>query len=71
MNGWAIGGLACIIYMVVIGGLALKKSPGLIKLVKLKLSKKTSDKTALTIALVMAAIAGLAGVALFIIGAMG
>jgi hypothetical protein len=44
MNGWALGGLACILYMLVVGGLALKKSPGLIKLVKMKLGKKMTTK---------------------------
>ena len=68
MNGWVIGGLACIIYMFVVGGLALRKSPGLIKLVKLKLSNKISDATAIRIALVMAGIFGLAGIIFFIFG---
>lgn len=30
MNGWALGGLACMLYTIIVGGLALKKSPGLI-----------------------------------------
>ncbi len=71
MNGWALGGLACIIYMLVVGGLALKKSPALIKLVKMKLGKKTSDKTAVTFSLVMAGIIGAAGIVFFIVGAVG
>ena len=70
MNGWALGGLICIIYMLVVGGLALKKSPGLIRLVKMKLGKKTTDKSAVTISLVMAGIIGAVGIALFIIGAV-
>lgn len=69
MNGWALGGLLCILYMLIVGGLALKKSPGLIKLVKLKLGKKTTDKTAVTLSLVMAVIMGVAGIVLFAIGA--
>lgn len=68
MNGWVIGGLACIIYMLVLGGLALKKSPTLIKLVKMKLGKKISDKTAFTFSLVMAGIVGAAGIVFFILG---
>jgi len=68
MNGWALGGLACILYTVVVGGLALKKSPGLIKIVKMKLGKKTTDQAAVTISLVMAALFGIAGIVLFIIG---
>ncbi len=68
MNGWALGGIACMIYTLVVGGLALKKSPGLIKLVKMKLGKKLSDQTAITICLVMASIVGVAGIVFFIIG---
>ncbi len=30
MNGWALGGLACMLYTIIVGGLALIKSPGLI-----------------------------------------
>ena len=70
MNGWALGGLLCIIYMLVVGGLALKKSPGLIKIVKMKMGKKTTDKTAITLSLVMAGIIGAAGIIFIVIGAM-
>ena len=69
MNGWALGGLACILYTLIVGWLAIKKSPGLIKLVKLKLGKKTTDKTATTISLTMSAIMGVVGIILIIIGA--
>lgn len=68
MNGWALGGLACLIYTVIVGGLALKKSPGLIKLVRMKMGKKTTDQTAITLSLVMAAIFGVAGIVLIVIG---
>ncbi|NCA99133.1 MAG: hypothetical protein EOM08_03315 [Clostridia bacterium] len=68
MNGWALGGLACFLYTVIIGGLALKKSPGLIKIVKMKLGKKTTDQTAITLSLVMAGLSGIAGIILFITG---
>lgn len=68
MNGWALGGLACILYTVIVGGLALKKSPGLIKIVKMKMGKKTTDRTAVTVSLVMAALFGITGIVLFIIG---
>jgi len=68
MNGWALGGLACILYTLIVGGLALKKSPGLIKIVKMKMGKKTTDKTAINLSLAMAAIFGVAGIVLFVIG---
>ncbi len=70
MNGWVLGGLLCIIYMLVVGGLALKKSPGLIKLVKMKMGKNTTDKAAITLSLVMAGIIGAAGIVFFILGAV-
>lgn len=68
MNGWVLGGLLCIIYTLVVGGLALKKSPGLIKLVKMKMGKNTTDKTAIALSLVMAGVIGAAGIVFFILG---
>jgi hypothetical protein len=70
MNGWALGGLLCIIYMLVVGGLALKKSPGLIKVIKLKLGKKISDKAVIVMSLVMAGVIGAAGIVFIVIGAI-
>jgi hypothetical protein len=70
MNGWVLGGLLCVIYMLVVGGLALKKSPGLIKLVKMKMGKNTTDKAAITLSLVMAGVIGAAGIVFFILGAV-
>ncbi len=67
MNWYAIGGLLCIIYTLAVGGLALKRSPGLIKIVKMKLGKKISDETARTITLVFAGIVGIAGIVLFVL----
>lgn len=68
MNGWALGGLACLIYAAIVGGLAYKKSPGLVKLVKMKMGKKTTDQTAITISMVMAGVVGIAGIVLIVIG---
>jgi len=70
MNGWVLGGLLYVIYMLVVGGLALKKSPGLIKLVKMKMGKNTTDKAAITLSLVMAGVIGAAGIVFFILGAV-
>ena len=56
MNWWAIGGLLCIIYTLAVGGLALKKSPGLLKIVKMKLGKNMTDEKARTVTLVFAAV---------------
>ncbi|HAL74896.1 MAG TPA: hypothetical protein DCM45_07420 [Clostridiales bacterium] len=68
MNGWALGGLLCIIYTLVVGWLALQKNTGLIKIVKMKMGKKATDQAAVTISLVMAGIFGVAGIVLLIIG---
>lgn len=67
MNWWAIGGLLCMIYTFVVGGLALKRSPGLLKIVKLKLGKNMSDDKARTITLVFAGIVFIAGIVFFIL----
>ncbi len=67
MNGWAIGGLLCIIYAAAVGGFALKRSQGLYKLVKMKLGKNMTDEKARTISLVMAGIIGVAGIVFFVL----
>lgn len=69
MNWWAIGGLLCILYTLIVGGLALKRSPGLIKIVRMKLGKNMSDETARKVTLVFAAVIGVAGIVFFILAA--
>jgi hypothetical protein len=69
MNWWAIVGLLCIIYTLVVGGLALKRSPGLLKIVKMKLGKNMTDEKARTVTLVFAGIFGVAGIVFFILAA--
>ena len=69
MNWWAIGGLLCILYTLIVGGLALKRSPGLMKIVKMKLGKNMADETARTVVLVFAAVIGVAGIVFFILAA--
>ena len=70
MNWWAIGGLLCIIYTLTVGGLALKRSPGLLKIVKMKLGKNMTDETARTVTLVFAGVIGVAGIVFFILAAV-
>ena len=70
MNWWAIGGLLCIIYTLAVGGLALKRSPGLLKIVKMKLGKNMTDETARTVTLVFAGVIGVAGIVFFILAAV-
>lgn len=70
MNGWALGGLVCVIYTLAVGGLALKKSPGLIKIVKMKMGKKMTDEGAIKLSLVAAGVVGAFGIFCFIMAAM-
>ncbi len=70
-TGYLLGGIACVLYAVIVGGLGgLKKSPALLKMVKLKLGKNMSDKTAATICIVMALTILAVGLFLFVFGAL-
>lgn len=67
--GYLIGGIACVLYAVLVGYFGgIKKSPGLLKLVKMKLNKNMKDETAAKICLVMACIVLAVGIFLFIYG---
>jgi len=45
--GYLLGGIACLLYTVFVGYFGgIKKSPGLLKLVKMKLNKNMSDAVA-------------------------
>ncbi|MFC1980090.1 hypothetical protein ACFLVS_04475 [Chloroflexota bacterium] len=65
-----LGGIACLLYaalVVYFGG--IKKSPGLFKLVKMKINKNMSDDAAVKFYLIAAVIVLVGGVFLFIFGA--
>ena len=67
--GYLLGGIACVIYTVLVGYFGgIKKSPGLLKLVKMKLSKNMSDDTAAKVCLVMSVIILALGIFLFVYG---
>ena len=67
--GYLLGGIACLLYAVLVGYFGgIKKSPGLLKLVKMKLNKKMSDATAAKITLIAAGIVLAVGIFLFIFG---
>lgn len=69
--GYLLGGILCLAYafpVVIFGG--IKKSPGLLKLVKMKLGKGMSDEKAAKICLVFGSIVGLIGIVLLVIGAI-
>ncbi|MFC1933386.1 hypothetical protein ACFLXU_07215 [Chloroflexota bacterium] len=69
--GYLLGGIACLLYAILVGYFGgIKKSPGLIKLVKLKTSKNMSDNAAVKICLVAAGVMLAIGIFLFIFGAI-
>jgi len=69
--GYLLGGIACLLYTVFVGYYGgIKKSPGLLKLVKMKINKNMSDKAAANISLIAGVIVLAGGVFLFIFGAI-
>ena len=69
--GYLLGGIACLLYTVFVGYFGgIKKSPGLLKLVKMKLNKNMSDDAAAIISLVAAGVVLAVGIFLFIFGAI-
>jgi len=69
--GYLLGGIACLLYAVLVGYFGgIKKSPGLLKLVKMKLSKKMSDEAAAKTSLIAAIVVLAGGVFLLIFGAI-
>ena len=67
--GYLLGGIACVVYAILVGYFGgIKKSPGLIKIVKMKLGKKMKDETAAKICLVMALVVLSVGIFLFVYG---
>ncbi len=69
--GYLLGGIAALLYCGCVGYLGgVKKSPTLIRMVKLKLGKKMSDEKAVRLCIIFATIFGALGVFLLIYGAM-
>ncbi len=67
--GYLLGGIACLLYFAFVGYFGgIKKAPGLLKLVKMKLGKNISDDTAAKICIVMSIIILALGIFLFIFG---
>ncbi len=67
--GFLLGGIACLLYAVPVGYFGgIKKAPGLLKMVKMKLGKNMTDDTAAKICLVMAIIILCVGIFLFVFG---
>ena len=69
--GYLLGGIACLVYSVCVGYFGgIKKSPGLLKLVKMKLNKNMSDDAAARTSLIFAVVLLAFGIFLFVSGAM-
>ena len=68
--GYLLGGIACIIYMLGVGYAGIKKTPWVLKMVKMKLGKNMTDEKAAAICKVFAVIVGVVGVFLLIFGAI-
>ncbi len=67
--GYLLGGIACLLYAALVGYFGgIKKSPGLLKLVKMKINKKMSDEAAAKVSLAAALVVLAGGVFLFIFG---
>ena len=69
--GYLLGGIACLLYASLVGYFGgIKKSPGLLKLVKMKINKNMTDDAAAKLSLIAAVIVLAGGVFLFIFGAI-
>ena len=69
--GYLLGGIACLLYAALVGYFGgIKKSPGLLKLVKMKTNKNMSDNAAAIICLVAAGVVLAGGIFLFVFGAI-
>ena len=68
-TGFLLGGIACLLYALLVGYFGgIKKAPGLLKLVKMKLGKNMSDDAAAKACLIMSIIVLALGIFLFIYG---
>jgi len=69
--GYLLGGIVCLLYTALVGYfVGIKKSFGLLKLVKMKINKNMSDDAAEKTSLVAALVVLAGGVFLFIFGAL-
>jgi hypothetical protein len=67
--GYLLGFLFCVVYAVLVWYFGVvKKSPMLLKLVKMKLSKKMSDETAVKVSGGASIVVLIVGIVLFVIG---
>jgi len=70
-SGYLLGGIACLLYALLVGYFGgIRKSPGLLKMVKMKINKKMRDETAAKVTLVFAGIVLAVGIFLLLFGAI-
>ena len=69
--GYLLGGIACLLYAVLVGYFGgIKKSPGVLRLAKMKINKSMSDAAAAKICLIAGGVVLAVGVFLFVFGAI-
>jgi len=69
--GYLLGGIACLLYALPVGYFGgVKRAPGLLKLVKMKINKKMSDDAAVKISWIAAIVILALGIFLFVFGAI-
>jgi len=70
-TGYLLGGIACFLYAALVGYFGgIKKSPGLLKLTKMKINKNMSDDATAKVCLVAGGVVLAVGIFLFIFGAI-
>jgi hypothetical protein len=69
--GYFLGGVACLLYTVYVGYFGgIKKSPGVLRLAKMKINKNMSDDAAAKICLIAGGVVLAVGIFLFVFGAI-
>ena len=67
MDWKVLVGILCMIYAALVGFFAYRKSPGLIKIVKMKMGKKMTDKGAIITCYIAAGVVFVVGIVFFIL----
>lgn len=62
-----IGGIACLVYAILVYCVAIKRPPTVIRLVKKKLGKKSTEKAAVIFCYIFATLALAGGIILFVL----
>lgn len=65
--GFLIGGIVCVLYAAVVYFIAIKRPPGIMRIIKKKLGGKISDDGAAIVSYIFASIVLVGGIVLFIL----